>query len=153
MRQARVQIVEARRRRLAALAADPVRRKYVPLIERGEAWSDEQIAYNEDPHSVVTCVHLQPIERAMREAGIEVRYVAGLHVGAKCCIDSVALQHRFAPPESVQYIEAVVDQRSYWDPLSAWITCAACRSCIDTVYRTDAMPQTPLFPAPASAQA
>ena len=89
----------------------------------------------------------------MREVGIPVRYVAGLHVGATCCIDSVALQHRFASPESVQYIEAVVDQRSYEDPLSAWLTCTACQSCINAVRRTEAMPQTPLFPVPASEQA
>jgi hypothetical protein len=46
-----------------------------------------------------------------------------------------------------------LDQRSAWDPLSAWITCTACSSCIDTVHRTEAIPQTPLFPVPASEQA
>src|SRR5256885_1908259 len=41
----RAMSAEAKRRRIAELASDPVRRKYIPLIERGEIWSDDQIDY------------------------------------------------------------------------------------------------------------
>src|ERR1700730_2474129 len=67
---AMVEIRERRRIRIAQLLADPAKAKYAPLVERGQEWSDEQIAYNEDPNLTGTCPHLQPTEHAMRMAGI-----------------------------------------------------------------------------------
>lgn len=49
---------------------NPNKRKYVLLIERGQWWTDEQIAYQENQSATARCVHLQPVERAMRSAGI-----------------------------------------------------------------------------------
>ena len=48
----------------AERAADALRRADV---------SAKQLAYAQDPTAVASCVHLQPIERAMRQAGIVVR--------------------------------------------------------------------------------
>ena len=42
-------VAEEKRQRLAAMAADPVRRRYVERIERGEHWHDEDITFNEHP--------------------------------------------------------------------------------------------------------
>ena len=136
--------------RRARLAANPATRKYVSLIEHGESWSDEQIAYNEDRNTLVTCVHVQPIERAMRAGDIQIKRLHGMDVRANCRIDHVELRRRFALPDTVHYTEGVIDQRSYEDPPSAWIVCMTCRSIIDAVHRDVATPGTPVFPPPAA---
>ena len=80
--------------RIAMLAADPVRHTYALRMEKGEAWSDEQIAYDEDRRRLATCMHLQPIERSMREAGIEVRLTGPSAIRANCRIDRAGLERR-----------------------------------------------------------
>lgn len=72
------------RRHRSERAADPAKRKYIPLVEWGEQWSGEQTAYYEDRNLTATCAHLQPIERAMRLAGIEIRHMAKLVVYVNC---------------------------------------------------------------------
>ena len=47
-----------------------------PTAAESKAFADQvaqQKAYAADPLRLATCHHLQPVERAMREAGIEVR--------------------------------------------------------------------------------
>jgi hypothetical protein len=139
---------DEQRLRIATLAADPARRKYVELIERGEWWwTDEQIEYNEDPSRLVTCVHLQPIEREMRGAGIAVRIIHADKIHAACCIDHVALGRRFALPPSVHYSELPAYDRSLEDPPLAVITCDVCRSVIDCMHRYNSTQDTRWFPA------
>lgn len=144
----RVRSEQERLSRLAKLAANSGTRKYVALIEHGESWNDAQIAYNEDRDKLATCVHVQPIERAIRASGIQVKSLHGMDVRAKCQIDHVELRRRFALPDTVHYTEGVIDQRSYEDPPSAWIVCVVCRSIIDAVHRHEATPDIPVFPAP-----
>jgi hypothetical protein len=137
--------------RLQVLAADPVRRKYVELIHRGESWSDEQIDYAEHPQRLATCVHLQPIEHELRATGIVVRLVQGSTVRARCCVNAAALSTQFALPDSVHYSEPTFGGRSYEDAPSAMIVCDQCRSTIDVVHRLVADPDTPWFPPSSSA--
>jgi len=137
---------EERRQRLMRLAADPVRRKYVPLIERGESWSDEQIAYDLDPARTVTCVHLNPVERAMRVAGIAVKRDAGAWVNAACVIDEERLKQRFPLAPCASYRKIVAYDRSVEDPPRAQFWCAACNSTIDTVHPTVAPSGLRMFP-------
>ena len=143
---------EAHRIRLSVLAADPVRRKYATLIERGEPWSDAQIDYDLDPTRLATCAHLQPIERAMRDAGLAVRFDSGGRVDARCRVDEGALNEQFALPAFVQYEEPQPQGRSFEDPLPARMRCGHCDSVIDVIHRVDATPDLPVFPptAPAS---
>jgi hypothetical protein len=49
--------------------------KYVDLVERGEEWSDEQIACHEDANATATCSHLQSIEHAVRLADVEPKLI------------------------------------------------------------------------------
>lgn len=143
---ARLQSAEQRRQRLAVLAQDPLKRKYVALIERGEAWSDAQIDYNEDVERAATCLHLQPIERAMRAVGIRVRLEIPPSVRAECCVDPIELQRRFEPPEWVKYSELARYDRSLEDPPGALIACTVCKSRIDVLHRREAGADTPVFP-------
>lgn len=125
-----------------------MRRKYVERIQRGERWSDAQIDYAEDPDRVATCAHLQPIEHAMRSAGIDVRLEVGSRVSARCCVDHEALRDRFAPPAFVHYSEPPSHGRSFEDPPAALIACDQCQSIIDVVHGQEAAPATPSFPPP-----
>jgi hypothetical protein len=145
---------EARAERLARLDADPIRRRYADRIRRGQWWSDEMIAYDLDPGRVATCEHLQPVERDMRAAGIDVRLRYGALVQAWCCVDPVALTARYTLPSFVHYSEPPDSGRSYEDPPSALIACDEHKSQIDVVHKYVADPDTPWFPTkPAGATA
>jgi hypothetical protein len=137
-----------RSRRLATLAADPVRRKYVERMQSGEWWwSDEAIAYDLDPSALATCPHLQPIERVMRTDGINVRLQHDTKVLADCCVDYVKLAEQFTLAPSVHYREPAAYDRSLEDPPAALIACDACQSVIDVVHRLRSRADTPWFPA------
>lgn len=62
-------------RRVAEIENDPVKSKYLDRIKRGEYITDAQMEYWEDPNAVWTCEHLQPLERAIRKAGIKAKPV------------------------------------------------------------------------------
>ncbi len=144
----RTQSEETKRLRIAALAADPVKRKYVPLVERGEVWSDDEIDYNEDAQMTVSCTHLQPIERAMRLAGLHLRRLTGPNVKADCRIDEAGLKQRYAPGPEVQYREWYQPERHWSDNPQAEIACDECRSAIRVIHRAAVGEQTPWFPGP-----
>jgi hypothetical protein len=150
---------EARRLRVAELAADPARARYAPLVERGEEWTEDDIVYDENQESVLTCVHLQSVERAMRRAGIRLRRAARGEVLAKCRVDAVALQHSFAilaPP--VRYAEFFQPERHEHDNPAAHLICDEHLSMIHLVHPEEAyaenaavFPETrPAPPGPAS---
>lgn len=135
------------RQRIATLAAEPHLRKYAERIRRGEIWTDAHIAYNEDPHSVATCIHLQPMERAMRSAGITVRPSYNTGVTAQCCIEPDAVVAQFGATAMALYAERHDIDRSIHDPKSALFWCQACNSQLWVVHPEEAAPQTPWFPA------
>lgn len=147
LRRQRLANEEARRKRLAELAADPIKRRYVKLIEAGQSWSDAQIAYDLDRHQTATCPHLQPIERALRDHGLYLRRWAGPDVEAQCCVDETGLARRFALPSSVRYAEPTAYDRSLEDPPAALIHCSLCRSSIHLIHPAMARRQTAWFPA------
>jgi hypothetical protein len=134
------------RRRLAELAADPVRRKYVALIERGESWNDAQIAYDLDPAARVTCAHLRPIEAAMRGAGLRVQPSVAAYANAEALIDQAELSRLYPDPQ-VAYSEFELGGRHYEDNPVAQIACAEHRSAIYALHPREAKPDSPRFPA------
>lgn len=140
-----------RRRRLATLAADPVRRRYAALIEAGEWWSDAQIAYDLDPDRTVTCPHLAPIEHAMRVAGVRVRCAIGSRAMADCRVDLPTLARAMPVPREIVYSnDMYAGGRGAEDPPSSGLLCNACRSAITLVAPREAKPETRWFPhAPA----
>lgn len=138
----------AQTERLARLAADPRRSRYVALIGKGETWTDAQIDYDLDPSATVTCAHLKPIERAIRAAGIRVKRWAGADVGADCTIDQAALKRRFAPPVCVRYEEPPPYDRATEDSPVALLRCASCRSSIIAWHPSTAEPGSKPFPSP-----
>jgi hypothetical protein len=143
---------DARQQRLAELAVDPVKRKYIPLVERGESWSDEQIAYHENPALLATCIHLQPVERAMRSAGIETRLLwqpgaPVVKVNADCRINETELRRRFAIERPVRYTMGYQPERHPDDNPWAQLACEECGSVIELVHPEWPRLATKWFPA------
>jgi hypothetical protein len=149
----RRQADEARAARLAHLDADPVRRRYADRIRRGQWWSDEMIEYDLHPDSLATCSHLQPIERDMRAAGIDVRLRYGTIVHAYCCVDPLALAAHYTLPSFVRYAEPTSGNRSYEDSPGAVVYCTEDKSQIDAVHKYVADRDTPWFPIDGRAHA
>ena len=148
--------VEYSQRRIAQLAADPARRKYADLMKAGPHWSDEQIAYDQDPHLTATCPHLKPIEQAIRSAGIDARLMTAsfeqrfaplARVQADCRVNVDELKRQFPLPASVAYTEGYQPERSQYDNPWARLACSDCRSAIELVHPEWPRRTTQWFPA------
>ena len=106
------------------------------------------IAYDMAPERVVTCAHLQPLERAMRKAGVRVQLQNGVHEGAHCLIDLDALGRVHGAGAAAMYEERHEIDRSVLDPKSALFWCDACQgSRLIVLHPEQAAPDTPWFPA------
>lgn len=133
--------------RIARLRTDPVRRIYAERMERGESWGDAQIDYDLDPDAVATCVHLAPIERAMRRHGIAVRLLYNDNVHAPCTIDEAELKRQFGMAAPAWYgLVPQYDRGGYEEPPAAMIRCDAHGAIIHCVEAGMAKPETPRFP-------
>lgn len=97
--------------------------------------------YAADPKRLVTCTHLQPIEAAMRTAGIPLQWRYGNVVGAQCVIDAERLT--VAPP--VHFHPDMPGDRP-GDPGWSMISCHEHSSVIGVLHRAEATPTTPVFP-------
>jgi len=137
---------DERRRRVAELAADPARARYAALVEAGEAWSDEQIAYDLDPAARATCPHLQALEGALRGAGVFVKRQTPPNVTARCIVDPEALKARLELSPGVAFAEGSMGGRAYEDGLFAMVRCSACESRIDLTHRHEPNAGVPVFP-------
>jgi len=143
--------------RIAELSADPAKRKYAVLMERGCYWSDSQIAYEENPELTATCPHLETIERDIRRSGIrthlfteswEKSFAPLPHIQAACRIFGVELLRRYALAGSVDYREGYQPERHESDNPWAQLACQACQSRIDLVHPEWPREDTRWFPAP-----
>ena len=136
-----------RQHRLEQLARDPVRSKYLPRIQRGESWSDAQIEYDLDPTQLGTCLHLRPIERAIRSSGVPTKLVRQGGIDADCVIEPEALKAQFNLGVWLNYEEFTGFDRSLLDPPQARIICHDCQAWISTVHPNQATQVTLHFPA------
>jgi hypothetical protein len=122
--------------------------------------SAARIAYDKSRTATATCIHLQPIERAMRAAGVKLElynyWASWPEVHAKCCIDDAELRRVFALPASVHLKEMYEQDRDSWVP-RADILCDECmkldpKPCTIRVLHTDdARANTMWFPSRPSA--
>ncbi|MEO8685392.1 MAG: hypothetical protein ABI414_11200 [Devosia sp.] len=139
-------LTRAEQQRVKHLRADPALRRYAELIGNGQHWSDDQIAYDQAPARLDSCEHLQPIERAMRAAGIAIRPNYNQYLAADCTIDYPELQRRFLDVrEPVFYTDTIPGDRPY-EPESAAIFCREHSSAIYVTHPNDARSDTPRFP-------
>jgi hypothetical protein len=122
-----------------------------------ERRSAEEIAYDANSDAVASCAHLQPIERAMRKAGIQLHlYHASdyVMVKANCRINEAGLKRVFALDDSIYYWEQYQPERSQWDNPRGDIFCKQClripgsRPDINVLHPDECHPDTPWFPSP-----
>lgn len=135
--------VEARKRLAVEMAADPKRARYAPLVARGEDWSDEHIAYYENPSMTVTCAHLRPIEQAMREAGIDVRLYKNRDVSAVCNIDFTLLKQTFSALAPIEYTEFYMGNPDDQERPAAFLICSDHKTMIHTRHPDQTAPSFP----------
>jgi hypothetical protein len=138
---------EEQRLRLVEMRGDPILSAYAARIERGESWSDAQIAYDLEPDGTATCVHLAAVEQAMRRAGIAVKFQLRNIVNAQCVIDEPALRARFALDPPAWYGILPDHGRSYEDPPVAAFKCEEHGALIYVIDPNQAPPGSPVFPA------
>jgi hypothetical protein len=143
-REARL-MTEESKQRAARLHADPATRKYAVAMRNGERWSDAQIAYDRDPAALLTCAHLQPVERLMRQYGIRVKAGYGGHVDAHCLVEKDDFYRIFPNLKPVYFNEAIPGDRQY-DPESAAIVCPEHHCSIGVEHPRDGDTKAPWFP-------
>jgi hypothetical protein len=125
-------------------------------MARGGYWTNVQIAYHENPNATATCIHLQPIEHAIRLTGVEPYLFTNAwepdaaalpHIRVDCRINESELKRQFILPESVSYQEGYQPERSEHDNPWATLSCGACQSAIDLVHPEWPHAETKWFPA------
>jgi hypothetical protein len=136
-----------RRKRVAELLADPAKAKYAPLVERGEDWPDEKIAFLDGRGATETCEHLVDIERAMQSAGIALDWARPGQLNAGCRIDFERLKIVFNLDSTVRYAEFYIPERSERDHPTASLSCAEHSSAIWTKHpEENGADRVPVFP-------
>jgi hypothetical protein len=105
------------------------------------------ITYANDPDMTITCPHLHPFERAIREAGITVTPGGKSIVAANCRIHRRGLEGPFKLPESVVYREYFLAERYNEDIPMARLQCTPCGSWITVLHPVECHLSTPWFPA------
>ena len=126
----------------------------VPYVPR--ELTAAEIAYPLDLNMTVSCAHLAPIEKAMRMAGIEVKYQAeNIYrpiVKARCRVNLPELKRVFALTDNVFYKEGYEPERFEFENPRADIFCLEClksdraRSTIGVLHPDECKPETVWFP-------
>ncbi len=119
--------------------------------------SEAEIAYPLDPNMTVSCAHLAPIEKAMRMAGIEVKYQAeNIYrpiVRARCRVNEAELKRVFGLSNNIFYKESYEPERYEFENPRADIFCLEClkadraRSTIGVLHPDEYRLDTAWFPA------
>lgn len=106
----------------------------IPPVVVPQLSEDAKMAYGNNPNATITCVHLQPFERAMRAAGIVVVPIAESRVKAQCRIHRRSLERQFPLREPVIYREFFVAERYAEDFPVARLQCTPCLSWIEVLH-------------------
>ena len=117
------------------MAADPRRRAYAERIKAGDTfWTPDRVEYDLDASATTCCVHLAPLERAMRAAGVRVRLSGAGRADALAVTEEGAVRAMLSLPASVVYEELSAYDRSAEDPPVARWRCDPCNTLIWVVH-------------------
>lgn len=117
---------EARYRQLLARSNGRV---HAERLLAGDWVGDAEIDYLEHPSRVVTCEHLQPIERDLRRAGIRCIPADRMDLWSAAYLAIDELRARYAAPAFVR--EVHTDDHPH-SPGNVYIRCDACGSSIES---------------------
>ena len=121
--------LEATLQRYHELLADPRRAHHAAGVLQGLRWSDAQLAYFDDPAARITCVHLQPVEAALRLAGRPCWPQGQAELGTDAALQFAALRAHYALPACVR--ECYEEPHPHAPPREL-LRCDACRSAIES---------------------
>jgi hypothetical protein len=125
-----------------ALLADPRRAHHAPKALEGARWSDAQLDYFDDPQARVTCLHLQPVEGALRAAGLPCWPQGARQLGTVANLHADALRAALRLGPEVQWRD---EEEHPHAPPRSFLHCTACTSAIESG-------NGPGFPAAAPSQ-
>ena len=97
-------------------------------------------------NSDAICIHLQPIERAMRNFDVDIAQQPGRDTCADCPVNRTELASIVGAVASALYVERQDMNRSNFDPKTALFWCPGCNSRLWVVHADAAIEQTPWFP-------
>jgi hypothetical protein len=115
--------------RYLALLADPRRAHHAAGVLEGQRWRDAQLDYFDDPWARITCIHLQPVEAALRAAGRHCWPQQARELGTEAALRWEPLQVRFALPDCVRW---EVDEPDPHAGPREIVYCEACDSTIES---------------------
>lgn len=121
--------LDAAEQRYLELLADPRRAHHAPGVLQGVRWNDAQLAYFDDPAARVTCVHLQPVETALRRAERQCWPQGPAEIGTDAALQFDVLRTRFELAPCVR--ESYEEPHSHASPRE-YLRCEACRSAIES---------------------
>ncbi len=107
--------------------------------------TEAQLAYARDSSRLVTCPHLEPIERDLRAAGIPVHLRYRNVVMANCHIDEALVRENYAIVPPLYYTPDMPGDR-YGEPESALFSCREHNSVIEVVPRSVVQPGIRTYP-------
>lgn len=141
---------------ISPLSGWSVKEMFGPRRAWGVQSPAAQAAYAANRNATATCVHLRPIESAMRMAGVDVRLRPVSRydpiIKASCRINEAGLRRVFQLHPSVYYEEGYEAERSDFDGPHANIICGHCRksdrsrSNIVVLHPDQCSADTPWFP-------
>jgi hypothetical protein len=116
-------IIAGWERRYQELLAHPTRRAWAAEALKGRFPSDAEIDYEAHPHMLLTCIHLQPIESAIRAADIYCTALSPTSIVTFASLHASKARRHFSLPSFVE-----------WEDIPATATSAdtaslVCRQC------------------------
>ena len=118
-------IIAGWEQRYQELLAHPTRRGWADEALKGNFPSDAEIDYETHPHLLLTCVHLQPVESALRTAGIYCSALSPNSVVTFASLHQSALRRHFTLPG---FVEWEMLRASASDPGTSSLVCRPCES-------------------------
>lgn len=115
--------------RYQELLAHPTRKAWAAEALKGRFPSDAEIDYELHPHLLLTCIHLQPIESAIRKAGIYCSALSSISIVTFASLHAAKARRHYSLPSFIEWETTGV---STTNPDSAALVCRQCGSRIQS---------------------
>lgn len=116
-------------RRYQELLAHPTRKAWAAQALEGNFPSDDEIDYESHPHLLLTCVHLQPLESAIRQAGIYCSALSPTSIVTYASLHAQKVVRQFALPS---FLEWETGPSEAGMPVTTSLICRPCTSRIQS---------------------
>ncbi len=115
--------------RYQELLAHPSRKAWATEALKGRFPSDAEIDYELHPHLLLTCIHLQPIESAIRKAGIYCSALSPISIVTFASLHASKARRHYSLPSFIEWETTGV---SATNPDTSALVCRQCGSRIQS---------------------